>query len=139
MYCSEYLRNKKRAIFQIVSPPTGRDSSLWTQILRYKNSGEVVMPLSAGQMLVQSAEGALASKAHASVCCPDTIKVPTELAATCCDLVIPHRTPTNFYAGKKPDCCPVNLPPVGADIPCCPNLPKNTLLVRFKKRPTTRG
>lgn len=139
MYASEYLRNKKRAMPQIISPPTGRDSSLWIQMQRYKNSGAVVQPISSGQMLQLSADGALASKGHASVCCTDTIKVPTELPATCCDLVIPPRVPTNFYAVGKQDCCPVNNAPIGGDLPCCPNLPKNSFLIRFTKRPKTRG
>lgn len=139
MYCSEYLRNKKRAMAQIISPPTGRDSSLWVQMQRFKQSSTGVGSMRTGQMLVQSAEGALASKAHASVCCADTIIAPTELPPTCCDQIVPPRTPINFYSAKKQDCCPVNLPPIGGDVPCCPDLPKNTLLVRFRKRPTTRG
>jgi len=145
MYYSEYLRNKKRAAPQIISPPQGRDSSLWTQMQRYKNAGPVVTPLSAGQMLELSADGALASKGHAAVCCSNTIKVATLLEATCCDLVVPNRKPDTqqypkgFYGSPKPDCCPVNGPPLGVDVPCCPNVPNNTVLITWTKKPTTQG
>lgn len=91
MYYSEYLRNKKRSASQIISPPTGRSSSLWTQMRRYANSGS------------------------ASICCADTIKAPTELPATCCDRPVLY--PRGFYGPVKPDCCPVNGPPIGPT--CC--------------------
>jgi len=136
MYYSEYLRNKQRAAAKVISPPTGRDSSLWTQIKRYKNAGPVVTPLSAGQMLELSADAVIASKANASVCCTTMITAPTTLPATCCDLVVPALLPTNFYTGNKQDCCAVNLPPVKTK-PCCDSLPRDSFLIRYRKRPTT--
>ena len=124
MYYSEYLRNKKRAAPQVISPPKGRDSSLWTQIQRYKSAGPIVTPLSAGQMLELSADGVIASKGHAAVCCADTITVPTVIAPTCCDLVAPVQYPRGFYGPVRPECCPINGPPLSALISCCqPNQP----------------
>jgi hypothetical protein len=140
MYYSEYLRNKKRAAPQIISPPTGRDSSLWTQIQRYKNA--VAIPTatqSAGQMLLLSSDGVTAAKGNAAVCCATTITQPTALAGTCCDLVAPTQFPRGFYGARKPDCCPVNGPPIGGETPCCPNLPPNTAEVIFRKKPRTQG
>jgi len=128
MYYSEYLRNKKRAAPKIISPPTCRDSSLWTQMQRYKNA--VAIPTatqSGGQMLVLSSDSVTASKGHAAVCCADTIRAPIELEGTCCDRVVPNRTPDTqqypkgFYRGSKHfDCNPVNGPPLGAGTCCEP-------------------
>ena len=137
MYYSEYLRNKTRASPKIISPPTGRSSGLWTQMQRYKNSVGIVTPLSAGQMLELSAEGVVAHKGQAAICCTkDLIKGPTVIAGECCDLVAPQQYPLGFYGAAKPDCCPVNMPPIGPkSVPCCPNLPKNTYLVTYTPRP----
>ena len=136
MYYSEYLRNKMRASPKIISPPTGRSSGLWTQMQRYKNSSGIVTPISAGQMLELSSDGVVAHKGQAAVCCAkDLIKVPTRIAGECCDLVSPLQNPRGFYGPVKPECCPVNLPPVGPNVPCCPNLPKNTYLVTYTKKP----
>ena len=141
MYYSEYLRNKKRAAPQIISPPTGRDSSLWIQMQRYKNA--VAIPTatqSAGQMLLLSSAGVLGSKGNAAVCCSDTIKTPTVIAGTCCDLVVPEKFPKGFYIGSSQiDCNPVNGPPIIGEIQCCPDLPPNTSEVIFRKKPRTQG
>jgi hypothetical protein len=141
MYYSEYLRNKKRAAPQIISPPTGRDSSLWTQMQRYKNAAAIpTATLSAGQMLELSSDSVVASKGHAAVCCTSTIKEPTYIEGTCCDLVAPEQFPKGFYGSPKPDCCPVNGPPLGGDAPCCPDLPLNSWrFATFRKKPRTRG
>jgi len=147
MYYSEYLRNKKRAAPQVISPPRGRDSSLWTQIQRYKNSGSIVTPLSAGQMLQLSGDGVIATKGHAAVCCTNTITVQTAVAGTCCDLVVPNNQPGSdtiqyprgFYQPPKPDCCPVNGPPIADTTPCCPGLPANTSAITWNKGPRTQG
>ena len=146
MYYSEYLRNKKRAAPQIISPPTGRDSSLWVQMQRYKNA--VAIPTatrSAGQMLLLSSDGVTASKGNAAVCCANTITQPTLLDGTCCNLVVPNRTeetqqyPKGFYRGSNQiDCNPVNGPPIVP--PCCTaDLPLNTSRVIFTKKPRTQG
>ncbi len=140
MYYSEYLRNKKRAAPQIISPPTGRDSSLWIQMQRYKNS--VAIPTatqSAGQMLLLSSAGVLGAKGNAAVCCATTITQPTRIEGTCCDLIAPEQFPRGFYGPVKPDCCPINGPPIGGENPCCPDLPANTSQVIFIKKPTTQG
>jgi hypothetical protein len=145
MYCSEYLRNKKRAAAQIISPPRGQDASLITQIKRYANSAPVVTPRNGGNSVLLSSDGVLASKAQASVCCVSTIRQPTAIAATCCNLIAPNRTPETqqypkgFYIGTtERDCNVVNGPAVTA-VPCCPDLPKNTVLVTWTKGARTQG
>jgi hypothetical protein len=138
MYCSEYLRNKKRAAAKIISPPQGRDASEWVQMQRYKSAATIpTATQSGGQMLQLSGAAVIAAKGHASVCCPDTIKVYTKLPATCCDLVAPTMYPRNFYGSAQPECCPLNFPP--PEGPCCPNLPNNSPYVIFTKRPKCRG
>jgi len=139
MYYSEYLRNKKRAAAQIQSPTRIRDSGLFTQIRRYQSSvPQNLLPLSAGQMKLLSGEGIINAKAGAAVCCgPEQVTV--EQPATCCDLMAPQRFPINFYSGKAQDCCPVNGPPLGGEVPCCPDLPKNSPLITWTKKPRTRG
>jgi len=138
MYSSEYLRNKKRAAAQIQSPTRVRDSGLWTQIRRYQSSvPENLLPLSAGQSKLLSGDGVLNAKAGAAVCCGPP-QVTIEKPATCCDLVAPQLYPTNFYGGKAQDCCPVNGPTITAT-QCCPDLPKNSPLVTWTKKPRTRG
>ena len=104
---------------------------------RYKNSGGIVTPISAGQMLELSSDGVVAHKGQASICCAkDLIKAPTMIAGECCDLVTPQQFPVNFYNAAKPDCCPVNLPPVGPNVPCCPpSTPKNTFLITYTHKP----
>jgi len=140
MYCSEYLRNKKRAAVKIISPPQGRDSSLWVQMQRYKSAATIpTATQSAGQMLQLSGAAVLAAKGHDSLCCANTIQVYTEKPATCCDLVAPTLYPRGFYGPAKPDCCPVNLPTLDGKAPCCPNLPNDTPFVTFTKRPTCQG
>ena len=138
MYYSEYLRNKTRAAPKIISPPRGQDASLWTQIQRYRNSAPVVTPRSAGEMLELSSEGVIAHKGQVAVCCANTIKVPTTVGGNCCskDYVTPVQFPTNFYNAAKPDCCPVNGPPINKP-PCCPGLPANTFLTRYRKKTST--
>jgi len=78
-------------------------------------------------MLVLSSDSVTASKGHAAVCCADTIRAPIELEGTCCDRVVPNRTPDTqqypkgFYRGSKHfDCNPVNGPPLGAGTCCEP-------------------
>jgi len=147
MYYSEYLRNKKQAAPRIISPPTGVPSSLHIQRQRFKNSLPVVTPLSGGQMLQLSAEGVIASKGHASVCCATTITQPTTLPGTCCDLIAPTQYPRGFYGPKRPDCCPVNGPPIGGQCAPCPTYaPAPNQLVNpylnqysFVRRPRTQG
>jgi hypothetical protein len=40
----------------------------------------------------------------------------------------------------KPDCCPVNNPPIAPDDkPCCPSLPPDSQLITYRKKPTTEG
>ena len=140
MYCSEYLRNKKRAAAKIISPPQGRDSSQWVQMQRYKSAATIpTATQSGGQMLELSGAAVIAAKGRVSVCCPDTIKAQTEMPTTCCDLVAPTMYPRGFYGPVRPDCCPVNLPPLGGAAPCCPDLPKNSPLITWTKRPKCRG
>lgn len=139
MYYSEYLRNKKRAAPQLISPPQGRSSGLWTQMQRYKNSAPVHTPRNAGQVILLSSEGVIAHKGQVAICCADTIKVQTVLPPTCCDLVVPEQLPRGFYGPVKPDCCPVNGPTIGGDIPCCPDIPANSTLITWTKKPTTQG
>jgi hypothetical protein len=139
MYSSEYLRNKKRAAAQIQSPTRVRDAGLWTQIRRYQSSvPQNLLPISAGQSKELSGEGLINAKAGAAVCCGPP-QVTVTKPATCCDLVAPQLFPTNFYSGAKQDCCPVNGPPLGGQEPCCPDLPANTALVTWTKKPRTRG
>ena len=119
MYSSEYLRNKKRAAAQIISPPQGVPSSLRTQVVRYANSGPVTTPRNAGQVVLLSAEGVISNKGQQAVCCPSgTITTPTMIPPKCCDLINPKQFPRGFYGPVKPDCCPVNGPRV-IRIPCC--------------------
>ena len=120
MYASERLRNKKLTQTKILSPTYSRDAGAFTQVVRYKNS--VVIPSSkqtAGQMLLMSSEGILANKGNAAVCCSDTITVPTQQEGGCCiPDAIQYPYPANFYQPPKPDCCPVNGPPLIQV--CCP-------------------
>lgn len=140
MYSSEYLRNKKRAAPQVVSPTRVRDSGHWTQMKRYKSSvPERVLPRSAGGMSLLSGDGVINAKAGAAVCCGPP-QVTVEIPGTCCDLVAPLLYPRNFYSGTAQDCCPINGPPIGPAFPhCCPDLPKNSPLVTWTKGPTTQG
>jgi|LauGreSuBDMM15SN_2_FD.fasta_scaffold217917_2 hypothetical protein len=140
MYSSEYLRNKKAAQPQVVSPTRVRDSGFRTQIYRYQNSmPKNVQMLSGGQRQLASSEGFTNARAGAAVCCgPAQETITTE--GQCCDQVIPYLTPRNFYNGKAQDCCVVNGEPIGpAFEPCCPDLPKNSPLVTWRKRPQTQG
>ena len=146
MYYSEYLRNKKQAAPRIISPPSGVPSSLHTQIQRFKSSLPVVTPISGGQMLELSGDGVIASKGRIAVCCANTIKVPTTLPGTCCDLVAPTQYPRGFYGPVKPDCCPVNNPPVGGQCTPCPTYAPDLTKVNpylnqfdFNRRPRTQG
>ena len=100
MYSSEYLRNKQRAAPQIICPPQGVPSSLRTQIVRFANS---------------SVNAPTKEKiGHVSVCCATTITEPTEIPAdpVCCDLIAPTQFPRGFYGPVRPDCPPVNNPPL---------------------------
>lgn len=136
MYASEYLRNKKRAAVQIQSPTRIRDSGFLTQIRRYQNSVPENIPyLSAARL---SGDSVLNAKAGAAVCCgPAQATVTKE--GTCCDLVTPQQYPINFYGGRKAqDCCPINGPAV-IGTPCCPDLPKNSPLITWTKKPRTQG
>jgi hypothetical protein len=138
MYASEYLRNKKRAAAQIQSPTRIRDSGLFTQIRRYQSSvPQNLLPISAGQSKLLSGDGFINAKAGAAVCC-GPVQATVEKPASCCDLITPQQFPINFYGGKAQDCCPVNGPPVTA-VQCCPNLPKNSPLVTWTKKPRTQG
>ena len=143
MYYSEYLRNKSRAAAQIVSPTRVRDAGLWTQIRRNMVSADpLVLPRNGGQVILLSADGVLAGKAGAAVCCGPTLRDQRtfEQEGTCCDLVHPALTPTNFYSAAKPDCCPVNNPSIAPDDkPCCPSLPPDSQLITYRKKPTTEG
>jgi len=80
----EYLRDKQRFSPQIITPRPIADSSLATQIRRYKASAGNQQQRSAGQMLQLSTDGLLAAAANKSVCC----QVPWTGAITqnaCCE------------------------------------------------------
>ena len=150
MYSSEYLRNKKLATSQVISPPIGRPSSLWTQIRRYK-SALPVTPLGSRNgtnMLELSNDGVLAKKAQASVCCANTITASQTIAGCCAKgngtNLVPTGTqqPRGFYGPVRPDCCPVNNPPITTELNCVncpPTLPHNSSLITWTKPPTTQG
>jgi hypothetical protein len=92
-------------------------------------------------MLQLSADGVIASKGHVSVCCANTITQPTLIPGQCCDLIAPMQYPRGFYGPVKPDCCPVNGPPIGGQCAPCPNLPLDSYKKQLSYRtpPRTQG
>jgi hypothetical protein len=66
----EYLRDKKRALPQIVSPTRINTSGLFTQMQRYKAAAPIDTPDSAGISIQhKSAANILANIGHGAVCC----------------------------------------------------------------------
>ena len=115
MYSSEYLRNKMRAAQRIVSPTESRDAGAYTQVRR--NQSAIISTQKGGQMLLLSADGVIATKANAAVCCTNPISQPTVIDGQCCDSQIQY--PRGFYGPAKPDCCPINNGPQPVKAPCC--------------------
>ena len=96
MYCSELVRKKLRATDKIISPPRGISESLKIQIRKYANaSGD---------------KNILNTKANASVCCANTITNDTVIPGDVCEPTIQY--PRGFYGPVRPDCVPVNNPPI---------------------------
>lgn len=114
MYASEYLRNKKRAAPQVVSPTRVNTGGLWIQMQRYKASvynPPIGIKTLNGQVDVVAQRGGCAVCANPA---QQTVDIPGQ----CCDLVNPEQFPRGFYGPVKPECCPVNGPPVTGCIPC---------------------
>lgn len=135
MYASEYLRNKKRAMTQVVGAVSSRPSTLWTQIVRYKAAAPTGQRLNGGQMTLLSSAGVLATKGNIAVCCGPTVTKPATIAPSCCNfnnnLVEPlEHFPVGFYGATRPDCCPINGPSIAGQCVDCPII--NTSQVNYQ-------
>jgi hypothetical protein len=112
MYASELLRKRKQSAAQVVSPTPVNTGGLWTQIRRYKSS--VYMP-PVGKKTLNGQVNVTAQKAGCAVCA-NPVQQTVNIPGQCCDLATQY--PRGFYGPRRPDCPPVNGPPVTGCVAC---------------------
>jgi hypothetical protein len=116
----EYLRDKKRAIPQVVSPTRIDTAGLFTQMQRYKAAAPHISTIneSAGVSLEhKSGANVLATMGNAAICCGPA-QVTTTVPGCCTVKYTPY--PLNGYTAKKPDPPAINYPPVDPTLCHCP-------------------
>jgi hypothetical protein len=114
MYASELLRRRKRAAPQVVSPTPVNTGGLWIQMQRYKSS--VYMP-PIGKKTLNGQVDVVAQRGGCAVC-GNPAQTTMDIPGQCCDLVNPTQYPRGFYGPVRPECPPVNGPPVTGCVPC---------------------
>lgn len=125
MNYSEYLRRKMESTPKTIAPRPIGDSSLLTQINRYKTTKAPVRG-SDGQQQEWSGEALMAAKAGCAVC---AAPAPTTVTIPCCGQ---EAQPTGLaYQGIQRCPCPTAGPPPQLKSPydnCCPeSLPQTTI------------
>lgn len=114
MYASELLRRRKQTAAQVVSPTPVNTGGLWTQIQRYKSS--IYVP-PVGKKTLNGQVNVTAQTAGCAVCA-NPVQQTVNIPGRCCELVNPTQYPRGFYGPKRPDCPPVNGPPVTGCVAC---------------------
>jgi len=111
MSYNEYLRDKKRAMPQIMSPTRIDTAGLFTQMKRYKTAAPLGAAESDGLSVQHSSSNnVLATLGNAAACC-GPVQDTTTMEGCCIEKLNPY--PWNGYRPPRQHCCPVRNPPLG--------------------------
>ena len=118
MSYNEYLRDKKRALPQIISPTRINTAGLFTQMQRYRAAVPQDKPESDGTNVQHSSgSNALATIGNAAVCCAPA---QATVVTPCKESIKLQPYPTNGYRPPRCDPPAINYPPVDPAFCPCP-------------------
>jgi CheY-like chemotaxis protein len=120
MSSSERLRMRLEASTKIISPRPIKDSSVLTNINRYKNTGRPTQTPSAGQQRSYSSEIVGAARAGCAICATPRSTTQT---IDCCPIPADAVPKALALQGKIPGCCPYQGGP--PPLPECCGTPGN--------------
>jgi hypothetical protein len=118
MSYNEYLRDKKRALPQVISPTRINTAGLFTQMQRYKAAVPQGNTDSAGVSVQhKSGSNVLATIGNAAACCAPA---QATVVTPCQESIKLQPYPTNGYRPPRCDPPTINYPPVDPTICHCP-------------------